>query len=103
MKTDQENGRPLFAFASLWRHHRVEMQDPDSDRDAHAVITTMANALSEPVHPARMPVIWSLQSYDTWLYGTEQDAFRLLKRFPCGEMRIAKQGVGLWSGALYEH
>ena len=73
MKTDQENVRPLLAFASLWRHHQVEMQDPDSDRDTHAVITTMANALIEPVHPARMPVIWSLQSYDTWLYGTEQE------------------------------
>ena len=82
---------------------KLRCKDSDSDRDTHAVITTMANALSEPVHPARMLVIWSLQSYDTWLYGTEQDAFRLLKRFPCGEMRIAQQGVGLWSGALYEH
>ena len=102
MKADQENARPLFAFAGLWRHHQVEMQDPDSDRDTYTVITTMANALIEPIHPTRMPVIFSPQSYDPWLYGTEQEAFRLLKPFPCDDMRIAKKGVGLWSDALYE-
>ena len=78
------------------------MQDQDYVGDTYTGTTTITNALIETVHPARMPVIWSPQSYDTWLYGTEQDAFRLLKRFPCDEMRIAKQGVGLWSDALYE-
>ena len=102
MKADQKNARPLFAFAGLWRHHQVEMQDPDTKRDTFTVITTMANALIEPIHPTRMPVIFSPQSYDTWLYGNEQDALSLLKPFPSDEMRIAKQGVGLWSDALNE-
>ena len=62
MKADQENTRLLFAFAGLWRHQQVEMQDPDTDRDTYTVITTMANALIEPIHPTRMPVIFCLNS-----------------------------------------
>ena len=81
MRADQENTWPLFAFAGLWRHYQVEMQDPDSDRDNYTGITTMANALIEPIHPTRTPAIFSPQLYDILLHGTEQHALRLLKPF----------------------
>ena len=102
MKADQENTRLLFAFAGLWRHQQVEMQDPDTDRDTYTVITTMANAPIKPTHPTRLPVIFLSQSYNAWLHETEQDALSLLKPFPFDDMRIAKQDVVLWSDALCE-
>ena len=57
MKAEQENARPLFAFAGLWRHHQAEMRDLDTDQETYTVITTVANALIEPIHSTRMPVI----------------------------------------------
>lgn len=52
----------LFAFAGLWE--RWEKQDPALD--TCALITTAPNALMEPIHN-RMPVIFSEQSYASWL------------------------------------
>ena len=102
MKADQEHERPLFAFAGLWRHNQVEMQNSNTGRDTYTVITTKANALLQPIHPTRMPVILAPRSYDIWLHGKEKEALDLLKPFPCDQMRIAKQGVGVWSDVLHE-
>jgi putative SOS response-associated peptidase YedK len=97
MNSDDETERPLFAFAGLWRHHQFEMQDKGADKDTFTVITTSANELIKPVHPNRMPVILGPGSFDSWLNGTETDALNLLKPYSSDEMRIAKEGVGIWS------
>ena len=73
------------------------MQDAGADKDTFTVITTSANELIKPVHPNRMPVILDPGSFDSWLNGTEADALNLLKPFASDEMRIAKEGVGIWS------
>ena len=89
--------RPAFAFAGLWRSTQAEFRDDKLLDMTHTILTTTANEIVRPVHPTRMPVILDASDYDTWLTGSPEEAFALVKPFPAERMRIVQQGVGVVS------
>jgi putative SOS response-associated peptidase YedK len=53
----------LMAFAGIWEH----WMGPDgSELETAAIITTVANALVETIHP-RSPVVIHAEDFETWL------------------------------------
>ena len=91
------DARLPFAFAGLWRAGRPGIDDETGDWLTHTIVTTTANELVKPVHPARMPVILDEQDYGTWLTGSAEDAAQLLRPYPSGQMRIVREGIGITS------
>ena len=84
-----------FAIAGLWRRENEDLLEPEHPRCVHTMVTTEANDLIRPIHAkGRMPVILRPENYETWLKGSPDDAFALLRPFPSDEMRIVLQGVG---------
>ncbi len=69
--------RPLFAFAGLWE--RWKPADGETV-ETFTIVTTDANASVAPIHD-RMPVILPESAYDTWLFGTPEEALALLEPY----------------------
>lgn len=69
-----EEHRP-FAFAGLWEIWRGEGGEVIR---SCTILTTTPNSLMASIHE-RMPVILSLEDYDTWLAPDEQPIDRLMK------------------------
>ena len=85
--------RPPFAFAGLWQTSKYETKDGPESCETHTFLTTTGNALTETVHPERMPVILRPEHYDQWLHGSTDDALALLEPFPAEEMQIVRKGT----------
>jgi putative SOS response-associated peptidase YedK len=59
----------LMAFAGIWEH----WMGPDgSELETAAIITTLANALVETIHP-RSPVVIHAEDFETWLDVKSED------------------------------
>ena len=89
--------RPPFAMAGLWRPtppHLATSLDDDTGL-SHAVVTTNANELVQPVHTTRMVVILAPEDCNTWLSGSPEEAVNLLRPFPAARMQVVRQGVGI--------
>lgn len=92
--------RPVFAFAGMWRHWKGNIKGELTEFDTYTILTTGPNDLVRPIHPSRMPVILEEDDYETWLSGSEDDAFALAKRFPAEKMEIKRSGEGMKEDAL---
>lgn len=91
---DDPNGRPLFAFAGLWRLENPDLLEEDETELRHTVVTTEANDLIRPIHAkGRMPVILDPSDYETWLKGSPEQATALIRPFPASQMRIVLRGI----------
>lgn len=90
--------RPPFAFAGVWRMFKGR-HGPDETRElvTSSIITTTPNELVRDVHPDRMPVILRPEDYETWLCGSPEDAFGVIRPYPADEMTIHQHGEGLKS------
>jgi putative SOS response-associated peptidase YedK len=89
-----DEARPLFAFAGLWRRHRgpVRKDGPDVEIDVFAFLTTEPNALTVSINHERSPVLLSgAQAFDTWLGGSDEAAWSLVRPFPAEQMRIVQR------------
>lgn len=75
--TDQ----PIAAFAGLWRS--------TDNGPAFAFLTCEPNALVAPLHPKAMPVVLMPQDYDTWLYGSHEEALSLQTPYPSQLMAVS--------------
>jgi len=62
-----------------------------------SMVTTTPNALTKETHPDRMPMILDPDDYETWLTGTPDEAFALIRPFPADRMAIHQSGEGLKS------
>ena len=91
-----DDPRPLFAFAGVWRRYAgpVKKDGPDVEVDVFSFLTTMPNALTATVNDERMPVLLVSESdFDTWLQGSPEEAFALVRPYPEAGMRIAGAGL----------
>lgn len=80
----QLNDQEVFGLAGLWDRSRPE--DGDSIYSC-TVITMPANELMSEIHDKqRMPAILRAEDHGTWLEGSNEDAFELLKPYPSEAM-----------------
>jgi putative SOS response-associated peptidase YedK len=90
--------RPPFAFAGIWCHYKGSYGgDETREMITSSIVTTTPNALTRETHPDRMPTILHPDDYDTWLTGTADEAFALIKPYPAEWMVIHQSGEGLKS------
>jgi putative SOS response-associated peptidase YedK len=92
-----DEARPLFAFAGLWRRWKgpVKKDGPDVDIEVYSFMTTLPNALTHTINHERSPVILTEEEqFETWLSGTPQEAFSLVKSFDADRMHIVQEGFG---------
>lgn len=94
LTAEDQSERPPFAIAGIWRDEREDLRGARETACSYTMITTEANQLVAPVHAAgRMPAILGPESWDIWLRGSADDAFKLLRPFSDSKMRIIKHGL----------
>jgi len=87
--------RPLFAFAGLWQRHVGPMKKdgPSVEIDVYSFMTTTPNALVEAINHERMPVLLSTEeAYETWINGSTDQVFELLREYPPDKMKMVQEG-----------
>lgn len=94
-----EGSRPPFAFAGVWRDLKGWPSAQEVGDVACSMVTTKPNGLVKETHPDRMPVILDPSDYETWLSGSPDEAFDLLRPFPAESMTIHQSGENLKSDA----
>lgn len=90
-----DGSRPLFAFAGLWRHHSCPIRKNGApvELDVYSFMTTTPNALTASINHERMPVLLSGErAFETWMRGTPDQAFALVKPYPEAGMRLVQSG-----------
>lgn len=91
-----EDPRPLFAFAGVWRRYAgpLKKDGPTVEIEVFSFLTTTPNALTATVNDERMPVLLtSEQDFDNWMHGSPEEAFSLMRPYPQAGMRIAGKGL----------
>ena len=64
------------------------------DIEVFSFLTTTPNALTASINHERMPVLLtSEQDFDTWMLGSPEEAFSLVRPYPEAGMRIAGEGL----------
>ena len=90
-----EEQRPLFAFPGIWRSWKgpLKKDGPTVEVNVYAFMTTEPNALTRSINHERMPVLLDgEESFQTWLRGSPQEAFKLVQSFDPSKMRIVQEG-----------
>lgn len=88
--------RPLFAFPGVWRRWNGPLKagGPPVELDVFSFLTTRPNALVATINHERMPVLLSGEDqFETWLSGSPQEAFSLVRPFEADAMRIVQSGA----------
>lgn len=91
----QDGEDQSFAFAGMWRKFQGEYRGKNVSMQTYTVLTTTPNELTATIHPDRMPVILNREDYVTWLDGSSDDAFSLLRPFPAEWMQVKASGLDL--------
>jgi putative SOS response-associated peptidase YedK len=76
-------GRPLLPFAGLWESWKDAGGKPI---ETYTIITTTANRFMAGMHD-RMPAILEHADIDTWMSGSPEDAWKLIKPYADEPMR----------------
>lgn len=87
--------RPLFAFAGIWKRHNgpIKKGGDTVELDVFSFFTTTPNALVSAINHERMPVLLSDEAdFATWLNGSPDEAFSLVREYPPDRMRIVQEG-----------
>ncbi len=88
--------RPLFAFPGIWKRYRGPMKKDGEpvEVDVYSFMTTSPNALTATIMHDRMPVLLSSpEDFETWLTGSPEAAYSLVRTYPAERMRIVQSGA----------
>ena len=89
----RDEGRPLFAFAGIWRPWTGERQKQGGLHRLFAVLTCEANAVVRPIHAKAMPVMLTTpEDCDAWLTGTIEQAVAMQSPLPSEQLHIVATG-----------
>jgi putative SOS response-associated peptidase YedK len=92
--------RPPFAFPGIWRRWTgpIKKDGPNVDVEVYAFMTTELNELTKSINHERMPVLLSGdEAFDTWLTGSDHDAFALATSFGASGTRPCSQAQTRWT------
>jgi putative SOS response-associated peptidase YedK len=72
----------------------VKKDGPNVDIESYAFLTTTPNSLVSTINHERMPVLLTREEdFDTWLRGSPNQAFALVRQHPSEQMRIVQEGL----------
>lgn len=90
-----DDPRPLFAFPGLWRRYvgPLKKDGAEVEIDVYSIMTTTPNELTASINHERMPVLLSDErDLETWLSGSPEEAFGLVRTYDASRMRIVQSG-----------
>lgn len=93
LKADEP--RPLFAFAGIYRQWKgpIKKAGPNVDIEVFSFMTTLPNTLTSTINHERSPVLLTTEDEcRTWLTGTPEEAFGVIKTSDPDGMRIVQSG-----------
>lgn len=88
--------RPLFAFPGIYRQWKgpVKKDGPNVDMEVFSFVTTLPNTLTQTINHERSPVLLTDEvEFSTWLTGSADEAFGLIKTSEAGTMQIVQSGL----------
>ena len=65
--------------------------------DTVSMVTTTPNAVVQPVHPDRMPMILAREDHAAWLEASPEEALALIRPYPAECMAVIGHGEGMKS------
>lgn len=88
-----DEGRPLFAFAGLWRPWAGERRGESGEHQLFAFLTTESNGDVRPIHAKAMPVLLTRpEEWEAWLLSSAGEALAQQRPLPKGVLRIVASG-----------
>jgi putative SOS response-associated peptidase YedK len=87
--------RPLFAFAGIYRQWKgpIKKDGANVDIEVFSFLTTLPNALTATINHERSPVLLTEEEqFSTWLNGSPEEAFGLIRPSDPERMRIVQSG-----------
>jgi putative SOS response-associated peptidase YedK len=90
-----EEERPLFAFAGIYRQWKgpIKKAGPNVDIEVYSFMTTLPNTLTATINHERSPVLLTeKEQFSTWLTGSPEEAFGLIRTSDPDKMRIVQSG-----------
>jgi putative SOS response-associated peptidase YedK len=87
--------RPLFAFAGIYRQWNgpIKKDGGNVDLEVFSFMTTLPNTLTATINHERSPVLLTEEDqFATWLTGTLDEAFSLIKTSDPERMHIVQSG-----------
>jgi putative SOS response-associated peptidase YedK len=88
-----EEERPPFGFPGIYRQWKgpIKKTGPNVDIEIYSFVMTLPNTLNETINHERSPVLLTdEEQFATWLTGTAQEAFGLIRTSDPGSMRIVQ-------------
>jgi putative SOS response-associated peptidase YedK len=85
----------LFAFPGIYRQWKgpIKKDGPNVDLEVFSFMTTLPNTLTATINHERSPVLLTTQEqFATWLTGSPQDAFSLVRTSDPERLRIVQSG-----------
>jgi putative SOS response-associated peptidase YedK len=90
-----ESERPLFAFAGIYRTWKgpIKKGGPNVEIEVFSFMTTLPNTLTATINHERSPVLLTEEAqFATWLNGSPEEAFGLVRTSDPERMRIVQSG-----------
>ena len=87
---------PLFAFAGVYRQWKgpIRKAGPNVDIEVFSFMTTLPNTLTATINHERSPALLTTEDeYRTWLTGSPEQAFGLIKTSDPASMHIVQSGL----------
>ena len=88
--------RPMFAFAGIWRKWKgpLKKDGETAELEVFSFVTTTPNKLVATINHERMPVtLTKEEEFQTWLNGTPDEAYALVRQYPPEQMQIVQEGI----------
>jgi putative SOS response-associated peptidase YedK len=92
---DGADPRPPFAFAGIYRTWKgpIKKDGPNVDLEVFSFMTTLPNTLTQTINHERSPVLLTDEDQrSTWLTGSPEDAFGLIRTSDPTMMQIVQSG-----------